>query len=157
MGAAPDTFDGDTFERDADGKRLGKQLLAVRALMIDGVWRTLDDISCATGFPQASVSARLRDLRKPRFGRYDVERRRKTAATFEYRLSSQRPVLRCPKCGAWVAGATGVLRSHLREHYPNGCGYCSHPEQKVEIEDGERTWTCKTCGKVERSQQQLFG
>ena len=152
-----EVFDGDTFERDADGKRLGKQLLAVRAAMIDGVWRTLDEISQATGFPQASISARLRDLRKARFGRYDVERRRRTQATFEYRVSSQKPMLRCPRCGVWLPGEKGVVVSHLRPRYPKGCGYCSHPEQSVEIENGERIWKCKTCGEGERSQQQLFG
>lgn len=35
----------------------------------------------------ASISARLRDLRKPKFGGYVVERRRRTVGTWEYRVS----------------------------------------------------------------------
>jgi hypothetical protein len=49
---------------------------AVAALMLDGRWRTLRQISDATGSPEASVSARLRDMRKPRFGLSTVERER---------------------------------------------------------------------------------
>lgn len=59
----PETFSGDTFNQKLDGKRLGKQLARVRALMLDGVWRSLREISDAVGSPEASVSARLRDLR----------------------------------------------------------------------------------------------
>jgi len=44
--------------------------------MRDGEWRTLGEISEATGHPEASVSARLRDFRKPRFGGHTVNRRR---------------------------------------------------------------------------------
>jgi hypothetical protein len=44
--------------------------------MLDGRWRTLRQISDATGSPEASVSARLRDMRKPRFGASTVDRER---------------------------------------------------------------------------------
>jgi hypothetical protein len=35
---------------------------------------TLQDIARETGDPEASISARLRDLRKPQFGGHTVER-----------------------------------------------------------------------------------
>ncbi len=70
-------FDGLTFHRDDDGERLTTQLRTVRDLMRDGQWRTLQEIEAATGFPQASISARLRDLRKPKFGGYIINRRRR--------------------------------------------------------------------------------
>jgi hypothetical protein len=54
-------FDGETYDEALDEDRLKTQLARVRALMWDQRWRTLDDISRATGDPQASVSARLRD------------------------------------------------------------------------------------------------
>ncbi len=56
-------FGGKSFDAKRDGARLGAQMQAVRALMSDGAWRTLAEISAATGAPQASVSARLRDIR----------------------------------------------------------------------------------------------
>lgn len=46
-----------------DRRRLGKQLLLVKGVMSDGAWRTLAELEALTGAPQASVSARIRDLR----------------------------------------------------------------------------------------------
>ena len=57
-------FHGETFEEAKDGQRLRSLLERVRALMADGRWRTLHEISSLTGGSEASVSARLRDLRK---------------------------------------------------------------------------------------------
>jgi len=86
-------FDGTTYRHDADGKRLGEQMRRVRQVMVegfgDGLWWTLKQIHNVTGFPEASISARLRDLRKPRFGEHTVERRRcaEGAGTWEYRVT----------------------------------------------------------------------
>jgi hypothetical protein len=52
---------GDTFDLERDGARLGEQQRAVFTLMRDGRWRTLADIRLATGYPEASISARLRE------------------------------------------------------------------------------------------------
>ena len=79
-------FHGETFDPALDGPRLTSQLEAVRALMIDGQWRSLAVIALSVYGSEASVSARLRDLRKPRFGRYQVERRRLFGGLFEYRV-----------------------------------------------------------------------
>lgn len=83
-------FDGITYSPEHDGRRLTKQLQAVQKLMSDGRWRTLPAISRIVGAPEASVSARLRDLRKPKFGGFTVERRSqgdRTRGLFEYRLA----------------------------------------------------------------------
>ncbi len=72
-----DLFDGETYDAPLDENRLSRQLDRVRNLMLDGKWRTLFEIEQATGAPETSVSARLRDLRKIRFGNYCVERRRR--------------------------------------------------------------------------------
>jgi hypothetical protein len=80
------TFDGCTFEENRDGSRLQAQLDRVHAVMADGAWRTLRDLSESCGSPEASVSARLRDLRKPKFGGYEVERRYVRRGLHEYRL-----------------------------------------------------------------------
>jgi len=79
-------FSGETFDEAKDGKRLRSQLDRVRALMIDGEWRTLGDISMRCGGSEASVSARLRDLRKPTMGLHQVERRRLGRGLGQYRV-----------------------------------------------------------------------
>ena len=70
------SFGGKTFDEGLDGNRLRKQLSAVWTFMFDGQWHTLKELSKAVGAPEASVSARLRDLRKKKFGGYVVERMR---------------------------------------------------------------------------------
>ena len=66
-------FNGPTYE-DADFARLKNQHDVIRELMLDGVWRTLPEIERATGYPQASISAQLRHMRKQRFGEYRVDK-----------------------------------------------------------------------------------
>jgi hypothetical protein len=85
-------FSGDTYEADFDQVRLNRQLAAVLSVVKDGEWRTLRDIAEAIQEPEASISARLRDLRKRRFGRHTVERRRLgKGGTFAYRLVLEPP------------------------------------------------------------------
>jgi hypothetical protein len=83
-------FNGETFDGELDADRLLGQLDRVRAACLDGAWRTLDEIGALAEAPPASVSARLRDLRKPRFGSFLVERRRRGdpgSGLFEYRVA----------------------------------------------------------------------
>jgi hypothetical protein len=56
-------FSGSTYVVAFDCIRLNKQMRRVHDLMADGCFRTLRQISDATGDPEASVSARLRDYR----------------------------------------------------------------------------------------------
>ena len=79
-------FDGATYDRERDGDRLGAQMKAVKDLMLASGWMTLPAISSRTGYPEASISARLRDLRKTKFGAYDVERRYVADGLWEYRV-----------------------------------------------------------------------
>lgn len=78
--------DGETFDAKRDGKRLNAQAAAVFSYMSHGKWRTLADIAANTGHPEASVSARLRDLRKPALGGYTIERRYIANGLWQYRL-----------------------------------------------------------------------
>jgi len=89
----PTLFDGQTYVDKLDGPRLRHQLDRVREYMlaIFPHWKSLTDISRElaklyekTIFPEASISARLRDLRKPKFGGYTVDRKRRSAGTWEY-------------------------------------------------------------------------
>jgi len=79
-------FDGETYDAERDRERLGAQLRRVFDAMTDGKWRSLYEISQATHDPVQSISARLRDLRKERFGAHEVERRNVEGGLFEYRL-----------------------------------------------------------------------
>lgn len=81
--------DGETFDPKKDRKRLNKQTQDVYNVVADGRWRTLRQISDATGHPESSVSARLRDLRKSKFGGFKIERRRVGAerGLYEYRMA----------------------------------------------------------------------
>jgi hypothetical protein len=79
-------FDGRTYVRARDTGRLSRQLIAVRSILSDYEWHTLDDLAERTGAPEASVSARIRDLRKPRFGAFVVERRYVSNGLWEYRM-----------------------------------------------------------------------
>ncbi len=65
-----------------------------------GVWLTLRELSRMTRFGEASISAQLRHLRKPEYGAFVVEKRRREAdevvreepgAVWEYRLSRGMP------------------------------------------------------------------
>lgn len=87
-------FDGPTYDPKQDHGRLTGQLLRVYTLMKDGKWRTIDEIVFALRQPKAvshtGVSARLRDLRKEKFGGYTVEHRRAVegAGLYEYRIAT---------------------------------------------------------------------
>ncbi len=79
------TRDGETITAD-DKPRLDGQMLAVFNAMADGEWHAPRELERLTASGWASVGARLRDLRKPRFGGYNVERRSLGNGFFEYRL-----------------------------------------------------------------------
>lgn len=79
-------FDGKTYNAARDKDRLKTQLFNVWRLMKDGRWRTLEQISEKVGCPEASVSARLRDFRKRKFGSHTVERQYVRQGLFKYRL-----------------------------------------------------------------------
>lgn len=82
-------FSGGTYEPEHDHDRLKKQFLRVRSVMKDAEWRTLFEVESIIGDPVQSISARLRDFRKERFGGHTVNRRRRgpeKRGLFEYQL-----------------------------------------------------------------------
>jgi hypothetical protein len=82
--------DGVTYNHERDGKRLHSQMNRVMAFMRDGKWHTLAEIARATGDPEASCSARIRDAKKERFqklyGSPLIERRYVERGLWAYRL-----------------------------------------------------------------------
>lgn len=85
--APAERFDGPDVTPE-DAARLSRQLARVRELMLDGAWRRLPEIAEVCEGREQSASARLRDLRKERFGGYTVDRRRVEGlrGVFEYRV-----------------------------------------------------------------------
>jgi DNA-binding IclR family transcriptional regulator len=87
----PDTslrFDGETYIHTRDSRRLTIQLVRVLNTISDNAWHTLHELSELTGAPPASVSARLRDLRKARFGGHTISRRYIGSGLYEYKLGA---------------------------------------------------------------------
>lgn len=83
-------FDGATYDPTEDQSRLSGQLQRVFVVMQDGGWHTLEELVRKCSGTTASVSARLRDLRKQRFGGHDVERQRVQAGLWRYRLNERK-------------------------------------------------------------------
>ena len=86
---------GPVYDEALDGARLATQMHRVRDYMLRHDFVTLAKIRhdleylYQRNFPEASVSAQLRHLRKKAFGSYILERRRagkEKKGLFEYRL-----------------------------------------------------------------------
>lgn len=75
---------GQTIVPERDTSRLGDQMQRVWRVMSDGHWHFLREISSSTGCPEASISARLRDLRN-QFGK-TIEREYRGAGLHAYRM-----------------------------------------------------------------------
>jgi hypothetical protein len=81
------SFDG-ASALGVDVPRLAGQLATIFDLMRDGEFRTLAQISSTAGCLETSASARLRDLRKARFGSHIVLSRylSNSPGVYEYQL-----------------------------------------------------------------------
>lgn len=82
-------FDGATYEAELDGAALSSLMDRVFHIMLRGAWVTTSKLVKQVGSDAASVSARIRDLRKPQFGAYRVEARRhpdKERRVWQYRM-----------------------------------------------------------------------
>lgn len=77
---------GPAYDEKIDGERINKQQARIRKFMLNAGWKTLGEIEEALNYPQASISAQLRHLRKRRFGSFIVDKRRMGTA-WEYHVS----------------------------------------------------------------------
>jgi hypothetical protein len=69
-----------------DQVRLTGQLFNVKQVLSDNRWHTLSEIAQRIGGSEAGISARIRDMRKPKFGNHTVDRRHVKDGLWEYRL-----------------------------------------------------------------------
>lgn len=96
-------------ERQRKGKRLRTvrtQRDVVRDVMLSAnecdAWLTLAELGAMTRYPETSISAQLRHLKKPQFGNFEVEKQLRTGAdledghgaVWEYRMTRRRRVVR---------------------------------------------------------------
>ena len=83
-------FDGETYDAGQDCERLTGQLLKVYRALQGGGWHSLAELAERCGGSEAGVSARIRDLRKPRFGAHQIERQRQSPFTgvWIYRMAA---------------------------------------------------------------------
>ena len=111
------TFGGETFDAKIDGPRLKGQLELVRQFMLDGRWHDLEEIARSTGTSMLSVSARVRDLRKPQFGGYMLE------------------VKRVGQSGLWHNSQISAI-AHLHAARLLGCGLPVSPLAQQQVAAG---------------------
>lgn len=83
-------FDGPDLLQDRDAPRLTEQLKRIFGAMAGSQWRTLSELAELTGDPPASVSARLRDFRKPKFGEWIVEKEYIRNGLYRYRIKGRK-------------------------------------------------------------------
>ena len=55
-------------------------------------WLTLPELYAKTNDPIASISANIRNLRKPEHGSREIKRRRRRGNLFEYHLVGDEPI-----------------------------------------------------------------
>lgn len=78
---------GPAYDKTRDGPRLRHQHERIRDWMLaQSGWKTLAEIRAALCYPESSVSAQLRHLRKAKYGSYRIEKRRRHGGTWEYRV-----------------------------------------------------------------------
>ena len=82
-------FDGADYDHIRDYTRLEGQIFDIYLSIKDERWYTLAQIERGTGHPQASISAQLRNLRKPRFGGFVIKREHVKGGLYRYRIDLQ--------------------------------------------------------------------
>ncbi len=81
------SFDGYTYDPAKDGERLATLQQRVMRTMASGHWYTLRALQAICGGSETSISARIRDCRKSRWGNRVIETRRTAEpGVWEYRM-----------------------------------------------------------------------
>ena len=95
------------MERQRKVKRVRTQRDVVRDVMLSanecGAWLTLAELGAMTRYPETSISAQLRHLKKPQFGNFEMEKRPRAGlgaelanghgVEWEYRVTRRRRVV----------------------------------------------------------------
>lgn len=81
--------DGETFSRDRDLDRLDSAMGRIYSRMKDRNWYTLAELASAGECSEASASARIRDLRKKKFGGFYVDKANCGDGLWKYRFTGE--------------------------------------------------------------------
>ena len=83
---------GAAYEPKIDAKRLVNQHARIKTFMLEHSWCTLAELAGILDYPEGSISAQIRHLKKPQFGSYKVEKRRRNSegGTWEYRVRKEK-------------------------------------------------------------------
>ena len=117
-------------------RRVRTQRDVVRDVMLSanecGAWLTLAELRAMTRYPETSISAQLRHLKKPQFGNYELEKQPRTSAgladghgvEWEYRLTLRRRVMRKRTRVARAVAVTTLEKpeSTMTATSPSFCG-----------------------------------
>ena len=86
-----------------------------------GAWLTLAELGAMTRYPETSISAQLRHLKKPQFGNFEMEKRPRAGlganlanghgVEWEYRVTRRRRVVRARARVAKAAAASALEKS----------------------------------------------
>jgi hypothetical protein len=79
-------FSGADYVPRRDDARLLRQVDHIREIVLSAGWYSVPDIARLTGYSENSVSAQLRNLRKPSHGSYRVEGARFPDGVWRYRV-----------------------------------------------------------------------
>ena len=116
-------------------RRVRTQRDVVRDVMLSanecGAWLTLAELRAMTRYPETSISAQLRHLKKPQFGNYELEKQPRPSAglaghgvEWEYRLTLRRRVMRKRTRVARAVAVTTLEKpeSTMTATSPSFCG-----------------------------------
>ncbi len=87
-----DLFDGATYDPALDEVRLTGQMRDVFECLKHRAWVSVTEIAKRTGHPENSVSAQIRNLRKRRFGAWEIQRYRHKSGLFLYLLTGKQTI-----------------------------------------------------------------
>ena len=82
------------------------------------VWMTLEELAHKTRYPEASISAQLRHLRKAQYGGFEVEKRRRLWAETTRPSAHEKVWEYQMRYGRWEAGRTEEGHGPLMRQRP---------------------------------------
>lgn len=82
--------DGETFNRERDRDRLDTAASRIFARMQDRKWYTIQKLAKVGRCSENTATARVRDLRKPQFGGWIVDRRHEGEGKWVYRWTGEK-------------------------------------------------------------------
>ena len=104
---------GPAYVPERDERRLNAQLGAIWDYIRDQHWFTLAEVEGELGYPQASSSAQIRHLRKPKFGGHRIIKRYIDSGLWEYQLHDHHAFSTSGRCVCGAIAAQSATQQRL--------------------------------------------